>query len=179
MVYVFLTQGFELVEAMTPVDLLRRAGVEVATVSITDDLTVRSSSQVCVCADLMLEQCDFDSAQVLLLPGGPGTQGYLNCEPLLDALVRHHQAEKWIAAICAAPGVLAKIGIHVKSTIYPTLKDQIRDYTDKAICVDGNVITANGVGAALDFALVIIAYLKGVEEAKTVGRAVVYSSDED
>lgn len=173
MVYVFLTTGFELVEAVSPIDLLRRADIQVTTVSITGDLAVESSSGVTVLADMLVADCDFE-AEVLLLPGGPGTSGYLDCQPLLDALLAQHQAGKWIAAICAAPGVLAQIGIQVKSTIYPTLKDQIADYTADSVWVDGNVITANGVGSALDFALVVIAYIKGVDVSKAIAHEVVY-----
>lgn len=174
MVYVFLTTGFELVEAMAPIDLLRRAGMDVTTVSITGDLQVESASKVTVTADLLVADCDFD-AELLVLPGGAGTKGYLGCQPLLDALVAQHKAGNWIGAICAAPSILAKIGIHVKSTVYPTMAAEIADYTSEKVWVDGKVITANGAGAAFDFALEIIAQVKDKATAQTVAESIYYN----
>ncbi|WP_409967881.1 DJ-1/PfpI family protein [Bengtsoniella intestinalis] len=174
MVYVFLTTGFELVEAMAPVDVMRRAGMDVTTVSITGDLQVESASKVTVRAEMLVEDCDFDG-EMLLLPGGAGTKGYLQCQLLLDAVVAQYKAGKWIAAICAAPSILANIGIHVKSTVYPTMAEEIVDYTTAPVWVDGNVITANAVGSAMDFALEVVAQVKDKATAQAVAEKMYYT----
>lgn len=173
MVYVFLTTGFEVMEALAPVDIMRRAGMKLRTVSITGDLQVRSASNVTVTADLLVEDCDFQ-ADMLVLPGGPGTAGYLECQPLLDAVLAQYKAGKWVAAICAAPGILAQIGIHVKSTIYPPMAEQIQNHTTAPVWVDGNVITANAAGSAIDFGLELVAKLQDEATAKDVADKMYY-----
>ena len=112
-VYVFLANGFEDVEALIPVDVLRRGGVEVVTVSTSDDLIVESAHGVGICADIMFEQGDFTDADLLMLPGGmPGASNLFEHEGVCKALEAQFAAGKKISAICAAPAVvLAQLGI--------------------------------------------------------------------
>ena len=173
MVYLFLTTGFETVEALTAVDLLRRANIELTTVSITGSIEVTSSLNVTVKADQLYGDIDFSDAEALILPGGPGTPSYMECQALCELLVKHHQEGKLVAAICAAPTILAKNGILVKSTVYPAMKDEIADYVQQKVCVEGNVITGEALGASVDFALEIIKYLLDEEAANKVALGIV------
>ncbi len=173
MVYVFLTTGHETVEALTPVDLLRRAKIEVTTVSLVGELEVTSSLGITVKADKLFEEVDFTDATAIILPGGPGTGNYLEHEAFCQLVLEHYEKKKLTAAICAAPTVLAKLGIDVKSTVYPTMKDQIKDYCDSNVCVDGNVITGEALAASVEFSLEIIKYVLNEEEAMKVANGIV------
>lgn len=173
MVYEFLIPGFEVVEATTPVDLLRRGGVELTTVSLGDTLAVESSSGISVLADAMFADCDFAQAQGVILPGGPGTKGYLEIPALMELLKTQYDAGHLVAAICAAPMVLAKAGIEVQSTIYPSLKDEVKDYHPGPVCQAGNVITGNAVGGSIPFSLAVLTYLRGKVISKTIAHTIV------
>lgn len=173
MVYLFLTTGHETVEALTSVDLLRRAKIDLTTVSITGSLEVTSSVNITVKADKLFEEIDFSDAEAVILPGGPGTASYLDHQGLCDLVVAHYSKGSLVAAICAAPSVLAKLGIDVKSTVYPTMADQIKDYCGAGVCVDGNVITGEALAASVDFALEIIKYLVNEEAADAVAKGIV------
>ena len=122
MVYVFLATGYEEVEALTPVDVLRRAGVEVNTVSIYDTPEVASAHGVSIKADITLNEVDWQDAEMLVLPGGlPGSTNLNDCQPLRDALKAHCNSGRWTAAICAAPLVLGGLGLlnGKHATCYP------------------------------------------------------------
>ncbi len=174
MVYLFLTENHETVEALTPIDVLRRANVDLTTVSLTDIKEVTSSCGVSVFADATYDSCDFTDAEALVLPGGPGVSNYLEHPHIGDLIVGHYKKGRLLAAICAAPKVLAKNGIHVKSTIYPPLHEEISDYCAEKICVSGNVITGNAMAASLDFSLKIVEHLRGKAEAQRVADAIFY-----
>lgn len=176
MVYLFLTTGHETVEALTVVDLLRRAKIELTTVSITGEIEVTSSLGITVKADRLFEQVDFSDVDAVVLPGGPGTGSYLEHKALCDLVVEQYEKGNLVAAICAAPSVLAKLGINVKSTVYPTMKEQITQYCDACVCVDGNVITGEALAASVDFALEIIRYILNEEEALKVAKGIVKRS---
>ena len=107
---VFLADGFEEIEALTPVDMMRRAGIEVTTVSI-DGPEVRGSHDIIVKADMVFEEADLDSMDLLLLPGGQGTKLLENCEKLLTFIKKADSEGKFISAICAAPRVIGKLGL--------------------------------------------------------------------
>ena len=130
-VYVFLADGFEDVEALIPVDVWRRGGIKVTTVSITDFPLVQSAHGVNIEADVMFEQCDFTDADLLFLPGGmPGSSNLFAHKGLCKALVDHFAAGKKIAAICAAPAVvLAPLGIldGKRATCYPGMEQPLAD----------------------------------------------------
>lgn len=176
---IFFAQGFEEIEALTVVDMLRRAKIQIDTVSITDEYLVESSHKVCVVADLLLEDCVFDDYDMLVLPGGlPGTIHLSECRPLTDALTAFHRAGKPLAAICAAPGVLGELGIlkGKKATCYPGHEGKLvgAAYVEEKAVTDGTVITGCGMGASIEFAAAIITYLAGAEKAEEVKKAILY-----
>ncbi len=173
MVYLFLTTGHETVEALTVVDLLRRAKINLTTVSITGERKVTSSLGITVQADRLFDEVDFSDAHAIILPGGPGTGNYLEHQGVCDLVVKQYNKGDLVAAICAAPTVLAKLGIHVKSTVYPTMKGEIKNYCDSSVCVDGNVITGEALAASVEFSLEIIKYLLNEEEAIKVADGII------
>ena len=166
-VYVFLADGFEEIEALIPIDVLRRGGVEVVTVSITDFPLAQSAHGVNIEADVMFEQCDFTDADLLFLPGGmPGSSNLFAHKGLCKALFDHFAAGKKIAAICAAPAVvLAPLGIldGKRATCYPGMEQPLAEtgatYTGDLFTVDGNVTTGEGPAAAFPFAYELLSQL--------------------
>ena len=164
MVYEFLANGFEEIEALAPVDILRRGGVEVKTVSVTGSEFVESSHGITLKADLKFEDADLSKADMLLLPGGlPGSTHLNEHEGLKALLRRHHQAAKRIGAICAAPMVLAGCGIldGKKATCSPGFERYFNasiTYTGTLFQEDGNVITGEGPAATLPYAYQILSY---------------------
>ena len=170
MVYVFLAEGFEEMEALAPIDLLRRAGVEVLTVGVGGRL-IRGAHGVGRQADSCGEGLDFSDAEAVILPGGmPGTTN-LDRSPLVEQGLRA-AAEKngVIGAICAAPSVLGHKGLlkGKKATCFPGFEEEQMgaEFTGKAVEKDGRIITARGAGVALEFALALVAELKGEAAAK-------------
>lgn len=177
--YVFLAEGFEEVEALTPIDLLRRAGVEVTTVSVTGEKAVCGSHQIPVVADTLFEDVKFDDADLLVLPGGmPGTLNLKAHQELAELLEASYENKTYIAAICAAPMVFGGLGFLKgrKASIYPGMEDELigAEVTYDSVSVDGHVITSRGVGTAIPFALELIALLCGREKADQIGKAIVY-----
>ena len=178
MIYCFLANGFEEIEALTPVDLCRRAGMEVTCVSINDTVEVTGARGISVNADITLKDADFDSADMLILPGGmPGTINLSNCEALATEL-KKFAAEKKVAAICAAPSVLGGLGIlnGKTATCYPGFEEKLlgANATTNKVEVDGNVITSRGVGTAIDFALAIITMLVDADKAAQISKSIMY-----
>lgn len=175
MIYLFLTNGFETIEALTAVDLLRRAKCDITTVSIEDTPRVVSSHNIPVIADRLILDCDFTDLEALILPGGPGHMGLFNCEVLANLIEDTHRKGKLVAAICAAPVILYKLGINVESTIFPSMKDEIEKYIDKNVCITDNIISANAAGSSIDFALAIITYLRGSDVSDAIANQIVYT----
>lgn len=165
MVYVILGKGFEELEALAPVDILRRCGVDVCTAGIGGK-TVEGSHGIPVVADCTVEEIDQEKLDMIVLPGGlGGVQSMLDCPVALDAIQQAWNDGKYVAAICAAPMVLARLGISNGRSItsYPGIEDQLGqcDYhTDRAVVVDGKLITSRGPGTAMAF---------GLELARTIG----------
>ena len=159
--YVFLANGFEDIEAVATIDILRRADFKVITVSITDNLYVESAHGIVMKADAPIDSVSVSSDDLLILPGGmPGTTNLGNCGTLCDMLLKHNDAKGWIAAICAAPSVLGKLGIlkgHT-ATCYPGFEGALGCQYDShsGVVVSDNIITACGPGQAMNFALVIV-----------------------
>lgn len=179
MVYTLLAEGFEEVEALTPVDLLRRAGQQVKLVGVTGG-TVRGARGIAVVADITMDELDADAADMLILPGGmPGTTN-LCADARVTAAVRQcYDAGKYIGAICAAPSViLGGMGLlrGKKAVCYPGMEDGMTGaLPQKAACVvDGTIITACGVGGALDFACALVSVLCGEQKAREIAHSVVY-----
>lgn len=179
MVYILLAEGFEEVEALTPVDLLRRAGIETKLVGVTRE-TVCGARGISVVTDLGMDEIDLSSADMLVLPGGmPGTTNLYADNRVTDAVRTMADADKYIAAICAAPSIiLGGMGLLEgrKATCYPGMEDGMKGAEAvKTTCVtDGKFITSCGVGGALDFACALITALAGREKADEIASSVVY-----
>ena len=172
-VYVFLADGFETVEALAPVDVMRRAGLQVTTVSIMGRSNVVSAQNVTVVADLLFEDVVFDDASALVLPGGGVGTDHLSAHAPLRALpVDACSRGMLVAAICAAPMVFGRIGIlkGKKATCYPGCEGDLFDaeYTAAAVEQDGNIITACGPGASFDFGFAIIERFCGAGVVETL-----------
>ncbi|MBR6121448.1 MAG: DJ-1/PfpI family protein [Prevotella sp.] len=174
-VYVFLANGFEDVEALIPVDVLRRGGVEVITVSVVDgSKVVESAHQVKVEADTMFADCNFGDADLLLLPGGmPGSSNLYAHKGLCKAILSQTTAGKKVAAICAAPAiVLAQLGVldGKNATCYPGCEQMLTKahYTADLVTVDGNITTCEGPAAAFPFAYSLLAQLVSQEVSDQV-----------
>ncbi len=173
-VYEFLATGFEDVEALAPVDILRRGGVEVKTVSISGSEWVESAHGVTIRADLMLEEIkDFSDADMLLLPGGmPGAQNLKDDSRIGQALLRHFKSGKQIGAICAAPMVLGALGIlnGKQATCYPGFDKFLAgaEYTGELCTVDDNITTGKGPAAAFVYSFKILEQLTSAEKADEV-----------
>jgi len=160
---VFLAEGFEEVEALTVVDVLRRGGVEVTTMSITEDPYVDGAHGIEVLAD----------ADMLVLPGGmPGASNLRGSAVVCSSVQSFVSAGKLVGAICAAPYVLGELGVlnGKKATCYPGFEDKLHGaaYTATRVQRDGNIITGNGPSSALPFALALLAAIAGEDTAQQV-----------
>ena len=178
-VCVLLADGFEEVEALTAVDLLRRARVYVDTVSITDDYKVHGAHGINVQTEDLFEQVDFSEFDMIVLPGGmPGTTNLMNHQGVRRIVKAFAESGKLVGAICAAPTVLADLGLlqGKKATCYPACEENMAGavLTGAAVTVDGNLITSRGVGTAIDFALELITALVGKEMASKIASDIVY-----
>jgi 4-methyl-5(b-hydroxyethyl)-thiazole monophosphate biosynthesis len=169
--FVFLADGFEEVEALTPVDVLRRAGLTVKTVSVMPSRAVNGAHGVPVVADLLFEEVKKDEAEMLILPGGMQGASNLDAHDGLSRLI-YDFAEKGLplAAICAAPLVFGKRGLLSgrKATCYPGFEQFLEgaDYTAALVQEDGNVVTGKGPGAAMEFAFAIVRRACGEQKVK-------------
>lgn len=175
--YLFLANGFEDIEAIAVIDVLRRAGANLKTVSIHDTREVTSTHGVTITADATFKETDFNDACWLILPGGlPGASNLASFSPLADLLVKHNREGLFIAAICASPAlVLAPLGIldGREATCYPgfELRNSKQGYTP--VVRDSNIITANGPASAVQFALSIAARIKGEDTAREVAEGML------
>ena len=171
--------GFEEVEALTVVDLLRRAEIGCDIVALDGASEVTGSHGIAVRADKAFDAVSVDGYDALLLPGGqPGTTNLGNDERVLTLLREFNRAGKLTAAICAAPTVLAKAGLLEgrRAVCYPGLEDKLtgRVGGDDPVEVDGTVITSRGVGTAIPFALALVEYFCGAERARELARSIVF-----
>jgi len=178
-VYVFLADGFEEVEALTPVDMLRRGGLTVVTVSVSGRREVSGSHGIQVTADCLFEEADFGAAAALVLPGGmPGTVHLEEHEALCALLTEMAASDTILAAICAAPRVLGRLGLLEGKTAvcYPGNEALLKgaELGKDNVAVDGRVVTANACGAAMPFALTLLGMLAGEETAQKVASSVLW-----
>ncbi len=176
-VFILLADGFEEVEAMTPVDLLRRAGAEVTMVSVTGGKVVTGARRIPVVTDLLIGQQG--EGDMLILPGGmPGTTHLKEHAGVRNLVQDFYDQGKYIAAICAAPTVFGDMGLlrGRHATCYPGLEGGLigAKVSTDSVVVDGNIITSRGVGTALDFACKLIELLFGKEKADEIAKSVVY-----
>jgi len=180
-VYVFLANGFEDVEALIPVDVLRRGGVEVITVSIMDSQVVETAHGVRIEADRLFDECDFSDADLLFLPGGmPGAANLYAHEGVCQAVLSQAAAGKKVAAICAAPAVvLAQLGVldGRQATCYPGFEQLLANarYTADLVTVDGNVTTAEGPAAAFPLAYNLLAQLVSKDVSDQIAEGMRYA----
>ena len=179
MVYILLAPGFEEAEALVPVDMLRRANIETATVSITGE-PVPGSHGVTVLADVTLDDVDLSRADMLVLPGGGPGYKNLGKEPRVEQLVRK-AAEKglWVAAICAAPTLLGRWGLleGKNAVCYPGMEEGLtgaQPRMDQRFVTDGKIITGRAAGSAFDFGLALVEALAGAAEADKVRHGIYY-----
>ena len=179
MVYVHLAEGFEEIEALTAVDLLRRADIGVETVSVTGRLPVTGAHGVKVVADILFEDAVYSECELLALPGGmPGASNLAAHEGLCEKILSFYNQKKWLAAICAAPLVLGRAGVleGKKATCYPGFEDELKgaELSEEAVVVCDGVITSRGPATAMAFALAIIEALKGKGAAAAIAEGLLY-----
>ena len=178
MVYLFLGTGFEEVEAIATIDVLRRAEVELTTVSVMQERSVEGAHGVRIEADKMFDEVDFSKSEMLILPGGmPGTLNLGAHEGLLSLLREQNKKGGWIAAICAAPSVLGKMHLlrNHQAVCYPGFEEQLEEafVSKDRVMVSGNIVTSRGPGCTIEFALQLATVLKGEEVAKTVAEGML------
>ena len=178
-VYVFTADGFEEIEGLTVVDLMRRAGAQVQMVSISDGLAVKGSHGIEIKADTFFDDVDFDQADLLVLPGGmPGTLHLGEHEGLTGLLQDFAAKGKRVAAICAAPSVLGGLGLlkGKRAVCYPGFEDKLTGAQVKMeeVVTDGCITTSRGLGTAIPFALELISLLFGPEKAEEIKKSVIY-----
>lgn len=177
MVYMFLGTGFEETEAIAPLDLLRRAGVEVRTVGLNGKI-ITGSHGIGIAADLEIEDLDISDAQMVILPGGLGGVASIRaCEKAMDAIAAVWNRGGYAAAICAGPTVLADLGITEgrRATCYPGCEDGMGNHIPEnaAAVTDGRLITGTSAGCAIAFGLALIEALKGPGEARRIAEQIV------
>ena len=176
MIFVFLAPGFEESEAICPIDILRRAGLDVVTVSITDDREVTGAHGITVKADVCLADMPDCHPDAILLPGGmPGTLNLKACDALRHYLLKAER-DTLLCAICAAPMILGELGLleGKHATCYPGFEQHLTGAIlgDK-VEWDGNVITACGMGVAMQFGLTIVEALCGAEASQNIEKAIL------
>ncbi len=171
MTYVLMADGFEEVEALTVVDMLRRADIAVSAVSINKDLIVNGAHNIKVICDMYVD--DITLSDAIILPGGiPGVPNLASNEKVISAIKSHYSSGKLVAAICAAPTLLHNLGMldNIKATCYPSMKDKLfkaKACDDRVVC-ENNIITSKGPGTAFEFSYEIIRYLKDQNIAEKV-----------
>ena len=180
-VALFLANGCETIEALTVADILFRAGIPCTKVSVNDTPVVVTSHGVTVTADTTVGFLDWDSYDMLVLPGGiPGTPNLRACAPLMEEVRRFHREGKMVAAICAAPSILAELGLlrGVRSTCNPSVEKILiengADLVKEDAVTTGNIITSRAMGTAVPFALAIMEHSLGKEKADELGRNILF-----
>ena len=179
-VCMFFGTGYEEVEALAAIDIMRRAGIEVDMVSITGEKYVTSSHKVTVEMDCLLEDVDFEKVKMIVLPGGmPGTTNLEACAPLMEQVEKFYEQKKLLAAICAAPSIFGHRGMLKgrNACCYPSFESHLEGATvTKNPCeVSDHVITSRGMGCAVDFGLAIVEKLRGKEAADKVAESIIYT----
>lgn len=179
-VAICMADGCEEIEGLTVVDVLRRGGMDIDTVSISGDPYVTGSHNIAFCADKLISELNWADYDGIVLPGGiPGTPNLAASPAVTDALKLFDAEGKLIAAICAAPSVLGQIGLLEgrDATSYPGFAEKMLgcNYKTDAVVRDGNIITSRGMGTAIEFALAIVEYFSDHETAVALGDKFIYS----
>lgn len=178
-VCIFLANGHEEVEALTVVDLLRRASIDITMVSIEEDNTITGAHNIKIIADKKFEDIDYSDMDMLILPGGmPGTNNLAKHNGLIEILKDFNQKKKWIAAICAAPSILGVNGIlkEKEACCYPGFETQLEgaNVLINSVVLSENVITSRGLGTAIEFSGKIIEVLQDKALSDKIKEAVIY-----
>lgn len=179
-VYEFISNGSEEVEALIPVDVLRRAGVDMKIVSTTGEQMITTSHGVNILCDALIEDCDFSDADLLMIPGGlPGAEN-LCMHPLVrKAIKEQYEAGKLVSAICAGPMIFGSLGISHgrRMTCYPGFEDHLEGatYTEELVTVDGNVITGEGPAATFPYAYTLCEILCGKATADSLREGMMFN----
>ena len=178
-VAVFFGTGYEEIEALTVVDILRRAGVDTVMVSVMGECSVAGSHGIKVEMDSLIGEVDFDKIDVIVLPGGmPGTKELEACAALMEQVDAFILKGKIVAAICAAPSILGHRGLlrGKKACSYPSFESHLEgaQVLQEPAVTDGNIITGRGMGAAIPFGLAILEKLQGAEVARQMAETIVY-----
>jgi 4-methyl-5(b-hydroxyethyl)-thiazole monophosphate biosynthesis len=172
-----LADGVEPLEAVTIIDVLRRASIRVTTASLTDHITIHAAHGIKLAADTTWSALNLEEFDALVLPGGgKGTEVLKHDERILSAVRQFAITERHVCAICAAPTVLAKAGVLEgrTATCYPSCAEELGDaYANAPVIADGNIITGQGPGTALLFSLVLVQHFKGELEAQKVADALL------
>lgn len=179
-IYLFLAEGFEEIEAIAPIDVFRRAELDVTTVSVSGDQLVTGAHGITVAADALFEELSLDGDFLIFLPGGmPGTLNLEVHEGLRGLIAQQAGAGNTIAAICAAPSILGKMGIlkGKEAICYPGFESYLHGaiVSTETVVQSGNVFTAKGPGVAVDFALKLVGALKSEEVASQVAAGMIYN----
>ncbi|MCX7841854.1 MAG: DJ-1/PfpI family protein [Clostridia bacterium] len=179
-VLVQMADGFEEIEAIAVIDILRRAGVDTKLVSISDNKTVVGAHDIAVNADLTFSEADFEDCDMIFLPGGgPGTKNLKAHKGLAEKLLQFDSSRKWIAAICAAPTVLGVLGLLEgrRAVCYPGCEEELLGAKPGTsnVEVDGHVITSKGAGTALELGLKLAEILAGPEKANALKKGMLIS----
>jgi 4-methyl-5(b-hydroxyethyl)-thiazole monophosphate biosynthesis len=177
MIYMFIAQGFEEIEALCPLDLMRRAGLSVTTVGVGGD-AITGAHGICVRTDITDAQFDGADLDMVFLPGGmPGTLNLAASDTVIGAIRDAVASERYIAAICAAPSILGDMGLlkGKQAVCYPGFEDRLTGAVipDKKVVLDGKILTAKGMGAALDMGLEIVKIFCGERAARELRHAVI------
>ncbi len=178
-IYLFLAKGFEEVEALAVVDILRRSKLGCIMVSIMEEKEVEGSHGITVIADKLFDEVNFSQADMIILPGGmPGTTNLADYKPLVEQLKKFHKEGKMIGAICAAPGVLGENDIlqGLTAACHPGFEEKLKgaNVVFDEVAVDKNVITSRGMGTAIPFGLAIVKHFLGEEVVEKLETALVY-----
>ncbi|MCR4908782.1 MAG: DJ-1/PfpI family protein [Lachnospiraceae bacterium] len=178
---IFLADGFEEIEGLTSVDMCRRAGIEVTTVSVMETKKIMGSHKIPVEADAMFNEVNFDDMDLLLLPGGGlGTENLEKHAGLAELLKKADSQGKKLAAICAAPRVLGQLGLlnGIEATCYPGNEDKLKGAVlknEKKAVRDGRFVTGKGMGASIEFAAEVISLLEGEEKAGEILKQIQFA----
>lgn len=180
MIYLFLAEGFEETEAITPIDMLRRCGKEVITVGVTGT-TVTGAHDIPVICDTVIEDISTDGLEMVILPGGmPGTNNLYACEKLKKLLTYCFNNNIFIGAICAAPSILGKLGLlsGKKAVCFPGFESELKGASvlDVPAVRDGRIITSRGAGTALDFSYELIKAVADENTADRIARTILWKN---
>lgn len=176
-VVVFLADGFEECEGLLVVDLLRRAGLSVIMASIMGRRDVKSSREILIQTDCLAEDVDYEDAKMIVLPGGrKGTENLSKSNIVLEQC-KTFAKDRYVAAVCAAPSILAGLGLMRQATVHPEYKDHMgkMNVLDEPVVIDGNIITGQGLGATIPFALKLVEMLIGYDEANRIKSSICYN----